>query len=306
MQYTQVKILIAGSNGYIGAHLANALIAKGFQVVLTDLQPSSIIKHSGYFQEDLVKPKILHELVKDIDLIFFCTGKTGTEKEGFDSPSEFILGNELTLVNLLDKMVKTSSRARVIFPSSRLLYRGHAGKIIREDSALEAKTVYAINKLACEKYLEAFNRCFGIDYTIFRISLPYGNLLEFDRLSYGVLPFLISRAKSGGELKVYGDGRQKRSLIHIEDLVEVLIMGAMNAETKNKIFNIGGPDIMEMGKIIRSIAEHFKVPCFKTPWPEVSQIVESGDTILDSSKIDTIVNYKYKHSFLEWLSKQNQ
>ena len=299
-----MKILVTGSNGYIGAHLGNALIAKGFQVILSDLQSLSIIRHPDYFQEDLVNPKILHELVKDVDLIFFCTGKTGTEKEGFNSPSEFVLGNELTLVNLLEKLVKTSSRARVIFPSSRLLYKGCSGVKLREDSELNVKTVYAINKLACEKYLEAYNKCFGIDYTIFRISLPYGSLLELNRLSYGVLSFLVSRAKNGGDLKVYGDGTQKRSLIHIEDLIEVLILGALSPKAKNKIFNIGGPDIMEMGNIICSIAQHFKVPCSQIPWPDVSLLVESGDTILDSSRIDAILNYKYKHSFFEWLNKQ--
>lgn len=306
MSKKYLKILVSGANGYIGAHLSKALIDKGFNVLLTDLQPFSIINYKKYYPVNMVKPKNLEAIVKDVDILFFCTGRTGTEKEGFYSPADFILGNEVTLVNLLEFMIKTSSKARVIFPSTRLLYCGNSNNKLNEDSNIEAKTIYAINKLACEKYLQSYSRCFSIDYTIFRISLPYGTQMNLERISYGVLPFLISRAKTGGDLKIYGDGLQKRSLIHIDDLTEILILGSLMEETNNKIFNIGGPDIMEMGRIIKAIADHYKVSCTKVPWPELSLLVESGDTVLDSSRIESLLKYKYKYRFLEWLQSQKQ
>jgi UDP-glucose 4-epimerase len=295
------KILITGANGYIGSHLAKSLIDLNYSVVLTDVQESSILGYKYYYKEDLVNPSRLSELLEDVKYIFFFTGKTGPADESFCSPNNFIIGNEVTLTNLLSKLKDLKVKPKIIFPSTRLLYQGLVGQPLNENSTLEAKTVYAVNKIACENYLDLYHRCFEIEYVIFRISLPYGSFIPQKKVSYGVMSYLINRAKSGNSLKIYGNGDQIGTFIHIKDLIKVIISGAFSNNVSNDIFNIGGHDNLKMKDAILAIAEKFNVAVDHVDWPVISQFAENGDLIFNSNKLSSKLHCSYDYSFKKWL-----
>ena len=297
------KILITGSNGYLGSHLAHQLLEGGYDVLLTDRGSKSILDKGNYIQEDLAHPKKLSSLLQGVDLIFFFTGRTGPANESFNNPEEFIVGNEITLTNLLKEVRLLSNKPRIIFPSTRLLYKGSGNTSINEEMELEAKTVYAVNKIACENYLDLYHRCFGVNYTIFRISLPYGSFLTQDKISHGVMSFLINRAKEGKDLKIYGSGTQKGTLIHIKDLINILIKGALDDRTANNTYNVGGKNDLMMKDVIYAITKKYGVNAHEVEWPEVSLFAEHGDLIFDSSKLSSIIDYECEYDFFEWLKK---
>lgn len=297
------KILLTGANGFLGSNLSHRLIELGYDVLLTDRAGKSVLNHENYIQEDLADPKDLMALLKGIDVVFFFTGKTGPADESFDDPKEFIVGNEVTLTNLLKEVKSLKNKPKIIFPSTRLLYKGLANLSITEDAEKEAKTVYAVNKIACENYLDLYQRCFGIDYVIFRISLPYGSLIPQQKVSYGVMSYLINKARSGESLKIYGSGEQMGTFIHVTDLVNIMIEGALNDKVINDVYNIGGNDNLKMKDAITAIANKFSVGLEQVDWPNVSQFAEHGDLIFDSSKMEKIIDYKYGVTFLSWLKE---
>ena len=302
MALSKRRILVVGANGYIGSNLAQQLLNDGEDVKLTDLAEESILNYDNYFQIDFSDSNGLKELIENIDFIYFFAGRTGNSTEGFNQADEFIVGNEVTLVNLLNIIKEQEHKPKIIFPSTRLLYKG-SDQLINEKSELEPKSVYSINKLACENYLKIYGDCFGIESTVFRISLPYGSLVDQQRVSYGVMSFLVNRAQQGEELFVYGEGTQKGSLIHISDLVEILILGGLNEKATGETYNVGGPDHMAMGKVVELIANKYTVPVSKVDWPEISRRTDQGDLVFDSSKILQLTNYAYKQRFLTWLDQ---
>jgi UDP-glucose 4-epimerase len=295
------KILITGANGYLGAHLAARLMDSGHDVLLSDRAPKSKFNYSNYIQEDLQNPINLGKLLKDVKIVFFFTGKTGAADESFNNPKDFIVGNEVTLTNLLQYVKGLSDKPKMIFPSTRLLYKGLDASQLSEDSELEAKTVYAVNKLACENYLDLYQRCFDIDYLIFRISLPYGSFIDNMKASHGVMSFLIENAQQSKPLKMFGDGMQIGSFIHVSDLVDIILKGALNESIKNEIFNVGGHDNLTMKKVMFEIASKFKVKVEQVDWPKLSGCVEHGDLILNSSKLEKATNFTYRYRFVQWL-----
>lgn len=297
------KILITGANGYIGSNLAYNMLKEGFDVRTSDLSDNSLVKGVEYVQCDFTDAHQIANVIKDIDYIYFFTGKTGNSEEAFDNPDNFIVGNELTLVNLLNVLKSEKIKPRIIFPSTRLMYKGGEAIPLDENAETEAKCIYAVNKIACESYLHLYQINYGIDYTIFRISLPYGSNVEMGHVSYGVMAYLINRARNGNELLIYGNGAQKGSLIHINDLSKLLIQGGMHSETKNQIFNIGGPDHLEIGETVKSISKHFDVQFKHTEWPGVFQSTDQGHLIINSKKLIGLLNYKYKYQFQEWLNQ---
>lgn len=78
--------------------------------------------------------------------------------------------NEKGLLHLLNHIRLSPYRPKIIFPSTRLVYQG-ADKALTEEAKKETKTIYAVNKLACEGYLYAYRQSFDIPYTIFRICI---------------------------------------------------------------------------------------------------------------------------------------
>lgn len=203
-----MKCAVIGSKGYIGKHIIKYLsdhyqvIAMGYDIVDSE--------EINYQKIDLTDKDSIQQIDLNVDYIFNFAGLTGTYA-GFDAYEKYVSANEITLLNLLDAIRKSEYRPKVIFPSTRLVYKG-VDKPLKEEDEKESKTIYAANKLACEGYLKAYHDSFDIPYTVFRICIPYGNLLSSD-YSFGTIGFFIRQAKNGKDITLYGGGTL--SLIHI-------------------------------------------------------------------------------------------
>ena len=205
------------------------------------------------------------------------------------------------MLNILNSHRKYESTAKVIFPSTRLVYHGCHGEL-KEDSPNEFKSIYAINKFACEQYLRLYSQVFEIPYCIFRICVPYGTLIK-EASSYGTAEFMLNKAKEKQNIVLYGDGNVRRTLVHIEDLCRLLLLGACSIECKNDVFNIGGEDysLLEMADLI---AKRYNVEVEFTPWPNLALKTESGSTVFNSEKLNRAIGgFKYQE-FKSWCQKQ--
>lgn len=294
------KILVFGANGYLARNLVFVLKRDhpDFSLTLYGCEESSIDGHDNYFRVDMTDITSVNNVDLCCDVIFMFVGKTGTEK-GFYDYDSFINVNEKSLLNLLLTYQKQKSQARIVFPSTRLIYKGKP-KLLKETSKKEFKTIYAINKFACEKYLEQYHSIFNIQYSIFRICLPYGTLVP-NASSYGTVEFMISKANNGEDIILYGNGKAKRTLTHIEDLCKTLIAGSISKKCANDVFNIGGEEysLSEIANLI-SIKYGVNVKC--VPWPKISLKIESGNTVFDSTKLDKKIGSFINHKFSDWLN----
>ncbi len=168
------KVSIVGSNGYIERNLFYHLDQRDDieQIALYDCLDESVDKNEKYFKVNLPDRDDVKKIDFDCDIIFFMAGKTGTFS-GFNNYSDFISVNEFGLLNFIDEYRIQGSKAKIIFPSTRLVYKG-SDIPVSEDSPIELKTIYAVNKFACENYLKQYSQIFGIKYCVFRICVPYG------------------------------------------------------------------------------------------------------------------------------------
>ncbi len=280
------KIAIIGSEGYIGKHLSH-YISKYYDVKLS-LYDIIDVSDFCYRRIDLTNKSTLEDIDLDVDYIFMFAGLTGTYA-GFDSYQRYIDINEVSLLNLLDAIRKSAYRPKVIFPSTRLVYKGY-DKPLKEDDEKETKTIYAANKLACEGYLQAYFESFDIPYTIFRICVPYGNLLSSD-YSFGTVGFLINQAKAGNNITLYGGGTIKRTFTHMEDLCYQIVEGSFLPESNGQIYNVGG-ETLSLHAAAEIIARKFGSNVVAVPWPEKDLRIESGHTYFDDSKIQSLLNMK--------------
>lgn len=295
------KIVIVGANSYIARNVLYALchMDEQFQIKLYDYAETQVDGSEGYESVNMMSAESVKKLDLDCDVIFMFVGKTGSAN-GFDDFDTFINVNERALLNLLNEYRHQNSKAKIIFPSTRLVYKGKKDPQ-KEEAEKEFKTVYAINKYACEQYLAQYNRVFDVQYCIFRICIPYGTMIK-NATSYGTADFMLSKATKGENISLYGDGSVRRTLTHMEDLCNILIQGALSDKCKNDVFNVGGEDysLKEMAELI---AKKYGVGIDYVPWPEVELKIESGDTVFDDEKLRS-VGIAPHIKFSEWIKEK--
>ncbi|MDB4534377.1 NAD(P)-dependent oxidoreductase [Vicingaceae bacterium] len=290
------RAILFGANGYLGRHIAYFLSQQDIDFVPTGSAKSSIDGYANYQQIDITNLQDLQQLDFNVDYVFAFAGLTGTGSSP-ELIDRFTEVNELGLANLL-KCCEGKSIGRLVFPSTRLVYKGIEKTPLIESSEKESKTIYAQNKLACEELLRKSN----VDFTIFRICVPYGNLID-KVYSYGTIGFFISKAVKGENITIYGDGSLKRTFTHVSDICESIIESLELESAKNQVYNIGSNDNLSLLEVAALVAKKYNVDVEFVEWPEEALKVESGDTIFDDNKLRQLLNYNYQNTLIDWLKE---
>lgn len=280
-----MKAAVIGANGYIGRHISYYLRLQGHHVSCYDVSgPDCMIV-------DLTDRLSIKKIDLDVDTIYMFAGLTGTYA-GFDKYEKYVNINEITLLNLLDAIRLSPFRPRIVFPSSRLVYKG-VEYAIKEDDEKETKTIYAVNKLACEGYLYAYSNSFEIPFTIVRICVPFGNLMGND-YSFGTLGFMIHLAQTKKEITLYGTGKVRRTFTSMGDLCKQIVNIAASSEGINNVYNIGGVTY-SLVDVADVVAQRYGAKISFVDYPTRDFLIESGSTFFDSSKIEGIIgSFKYE------------
>lgn len=296
-----MKITIIGANSYIARNLIQYIKENGLliEMSLYDRLDKQIDGAEPYKSINILDEECLHIIDLSCDVIFMFVGMTGTTS-GFDNYKSFVEVNELSLLNLLNEYRRQNSKARIVFPSTRLVYKGNEMPL-KEDADKETKSIYACNKLACEKYLILYNTIFDVRYCILRICLPYGTLIE-GTSSYGTIELFVERASKGGAIVIYGQGQQRRTLTWIGDLCNVLLLVGTNTSCENDVFNVGGEEysILEIAEII---SKKYRTNIKFKLWPMIAEKMESGNTVFNSVKLEAIIGNHTIHRFEDWIEK---
>jgi UDP-glucose 4-epimerase len=297
-----MKAAVIGCNGYIGKHLALFLQDQGWEVHGYGKRPSFDLNISNYTSLDIQKRSDLDRFDTQVDHIFYFSGITGTSA-AYNAYENYIDVNEKGLLHILDKVRSADHKPRIIFPSSRLVYKGVTDVPLPENAEKEFKTIYALNKWFGEQVLQQYGNYFDIPFSIFRICVPYGNLFT-DSYSYGTIGFFLNRAKTGEPITLFGDGGQKRTFTHVEDICLQIYHALNKPASVNNILNISG-ETFSLKEVAEQIAGKYKVAVNFKDWPPMDAKLESGDTIFDGSRISQLIQKPLKNSFQSWLQTIN-
>ncbi|HRZ42994.1 MAG TPA: NAD(P)-dependent oxidoreductase [Bacteroidales bacterium] len=290
--------IVVGANGYLGGHMVLWLKSHGYPVLACDRHQDSY--HSGipYQQLDILHRDAFDLLPEGAGVIYYFAGLTGT-REGFSRYRDYLEVNELGLLNLLHYVSGLARPPRIVYPSTRLVYRGSKG-LLNENDAREAKTVYAANKIAAELYLEAWGNARRISWSVCRICVPYGNHLQ-QEYSFGTIGYFIRCARAGNPIILYGDGSLRRTFSHVDDICRQLNIIAAHPDAHQQIYNIAGEEYTLLNAALM-VAEKAKVQVEFAPWPPEDLLIESGDTVFDAEKISGLVTDAVSVQFSDWVS----
>lgn len=290
--YSEKRVLVTGGLGFIGFNLVRALQAASAHVRVLSRswppRPESVESTLGrvtFFKGDIRDPAVVDEAVADCDLVFHLAGKSGSLASNASPLDDLDVNSRGTLV-LLESCRRVNAVAKIIFPSSRLVYGANAEMPATETAMTAPLSVYGIHKLAAEQYLLLYQRLHGLRASILRITNPYGPFQRPEQNRYGIVNWFIHEAMHDRPLPVYGQGAQLRDYIHVDDVVDAMLAAGASPEADGRIFNVGsgrGVSFLEMADHIIRAAGRGRVK--HVDWPADAALVETGDFVADTSLI---------------------
>jgi nucleoside-diphosphate-sugar epimerase len=294
------KVLVTGGFGFIGSNLCVRLLDLGADLTVMDR-----VAPAGQFHQIPASRSAMRILVADIrnldavqkavagqDVIFNLAGASGAAHSN-KTPLKDIDVNCRGHLTLLEACRAVNSRVSMVFPSSRLVYGRPQQLPVNEEHPVAPESIYAVHKLAVENYLFLYARSFGLKATVLRISNPYGPFQSREFRSYGIANRFIQAAVAGEAITLFGNGKQQRDYLYIDDLVDVLLRCAWSNNSNCKIYNIGsgeGTRLSEMAKM--AVAAVGKGKIERVPWPPDDQAIETGDYVSDIRRATTELGWR--------------
>ena len=291
--YAGRRVLVTGGLGFIGAHLTMRLRALGADVTVVTQSLAS--HHDDAVRASRADVRLVEADVRDAaamttavagqDVVFSLAGRSGAVQSMEDPGADLDVNCRGALV-LLEAIRAGSPSARLVFASSRLAYGKGGEAPVDEAQQPDPLCVHAVHKLAVEHYLRIYGRTYGLEYSIARLTNPYGPGQPGDRTAYGVVNRLIHLALAGRPLPIYGDGSQRRDYIYIDDVVDALLRLGIAPEATGRIYNVGsgvGTSIVEMAEAITAATGSGALEFLE--WPRLAALVETGDFVADTSRI---------------------
>ena len=178
---------------------------------------------------------------------------------------DYLYEHEWNTESIEDDFIKLNNRFIII-------------KVIDEK---EPKTIYAICKLAAEHSLAAYANAFDIPYTILRVCVPYGSLIDGE-YSYGTVGFMLQKAKAGEDITLFDGGQYKRTFTNMKDLCKQFYKAGISAKAKNRIYNITG-DTYTIREVADFISTKYNISIKEIPYPEQEKKLETGNTFFEDN-----------------------
>ncbi|KAF1053225.1 MAG: UDP-N-acetylglucosamine 4-epimerase [Stenotrophomonas maltophilia] len=249
-------ILITGGAGFIGSHLADALLARGFAVrVLDNLSTGrreNLDSAVDLIVGDVADADVVDRAVLGCQAVVHLAAVASVQAS-VEDPVATHRSNFIGTLNVCEAM-REAGVARVLFASSAAVY-GHNGQdtAISEELPKSPLTPYAVDKLAGEYYLDFYRREHALEPAIFRFFNVYGPRQDPSSPYSGVISIFTQRAQSGEPITVFGDGEQTRDFIYVTDLVELLVQAIEARDVADGALNVGLNQVISLNGLLAEI-----------------------------------------------------
>jgi UDP-glucose 4-epimerase len=251
-----MRVLVTGGNGFIGSHLVDQLVKRDWDVAVLDLHErryESLPSQVHFIKGNINQTDLVDDALTGVDIVFHLVWTTIHEVANQD-PAGDVSANLIPTIHLLEGCRNAGVRRIVFASSGGTVYGPAQAWPISETHPQNPINGYGITKLAVEKYLYMFRHLYGLDYTIFRPSVPYGPR-QNPLASQGAVAVFLYRVAYGLPVTIWGDGSVIRDYFYVSDLAEALIAGAESGVHEQRVFNIGGGKEVSLIQLLRMVEE---------------------------------------------------
>jgi UDP-glucose 4-epimerase len=258
----ELNVLVTGGAGFIGSHLVDRLVSRGYNVkVLDNLSTGNLSNIQGHIDNgnvEFVKGDITNlEQVKicmqDIDAVFHLAAQISVPLSMKD-PEFTYETNVKGTINLLSSLASKNPQGKFVFISSCAVYGEPQYLPVDEKHPTNPISPYAESKLLGEYYTLGFNQNRLLKTAALRFFNVYGVRQGLNDYS-GVMTKFIDRLKQNQSLTIYGDGSQTRDFVHVTNIVDAIVACLENPNAQGQVFNIGTGNALTIEDLAKNLIE---------------------------------------------------
>jgi len=285
------NVLITGGAGFIGSHVCDLLIKKGYKIIVVDNLSSgfnyNLNKNAKFYNLDINSPDLENVFKENkIDYVFHFAAQANVSfstKFPTVDATENILGS----INIL-QFAKKYGVKKFIPASTAAVYGVPKHLPVDETHDTTCLSFYGISKLTMEKYTELF----GIDYIIFRFANVYGPR-QSAHGEAGVVAIFADKMKKKEDITIHGDGEQTRDFVYVSDIADACL-SAIESDIKNEIINVSTNTAISINKLFEIMSKNY---CYKKSAIHTQErIGDIKHSILDNKKCINLLGVTPKTS----------
>ncbi len=262
-----MRALITGGSGFIGCNAAVGFKSRGYEVLCVDNHSRPLVERNADWllrdhqipteRLDVRNPNAAGQVVRRLrpDVVLHCAGQVAVTSS-VATPRRDFEDNALGTFNVLEAVRLHAPNAVVLYPSTNKVYGAmedvgvetRDGRYCYSDlpfgcaetRPLDFHSPYGCSKGAADQYVHDYARIYGLRTVVFRQSCIYG-YRQFGLEDQGWVAWFAIRAAQRAPVTIYGDGRQVRDVLFIDDLVEAYLSAVARIElVRGRVYNIGG------------------------------------------------------------------
>ena len=307
------RIVVTGGAGFIGSNLVHTLCKENQVTVVDDLSTGHIENIKGlidmgditFVKRSITDLAVLQKTFKDVDYVFHEAAIASVPQ----SIKDPIASNNVNINGTLNVLVaaRDNSVEKVVCASSCAVYGNPSVIPIKESNRLDPLSPYSISKMAGEYYCQVFTTLYNLPTVSLRYFNVYGPRQDPLSEYAAVIPKFITRVSNGKPPVIYGDGKQTRDFVFVDDVVNANVIAAESKTTG--VFNIASGEqvsINELAKLITKKTGNNLNTVYEPPKP--GEVMYS---LADISKAKEKLNFELKFNLtkglervIKWFQKQ--
>jgi len=298
------KIIITGCNGFIGSHIVDFYISKGYEVYGLDIRGGNTGDTKYKFIKCNLQEDNIGEIYKRInrDIFIHCAGNASVGKS-VEYPKMDFNSNVNVLYKTLIDLFRENINPRFIFLSSAAVYGNPQELPIKEDAQLNPISPYGLHKMMCEDLCKYYREIKGQNISVIRIFSAYG-----EGLKKQILWDMYNKYKNNGCIELFGTGNETRDFIYIKDLVQALHL-VVSQKNSDFIYNLANGEGITIKELSQEYAKVLQINLNKVKF---NGVVKKGDPLNWKADICKLKKIGYKQSvnlctgiknYINWVKK---
>lgn len=298
-----MSTLVTGAAGFIGSHVAEALVAEGHDVVgLDDLSggfEENVPKGVQFHRGSVLDPELLARIFAErrIEYVFHLAAYAAEGLSHFIRRFNYT-NNVVGSMTVLNEAIKAHAKC-FIFTSSIAVY-GAGQTPMREEMEPEPEDPYGIAKYSVELDLRAARRMFGLNSIVFRPHNVYGERQHIGDRYRNVIGIFMNQAMKGEPMTIFGDGAQTRAFSYVGDVAPLIARSITTAAAYNETFNVGADEPTSLNDLARLVAGAMGVPMNVRHLEARKEVLHA---VADHSKVARVFGYTPKWSLPDGLGR---
>jgi len=300
-----MKALVTGGCGFIGSHITDLLLSKGYEVVVIDNLSTGRLLNLAHQKdnpklsihiEDIVNTEKIEPFFNNVDYVFHIAALADIVPS-IEHPMEYHQANVDGTISVLEAAKKAGIK-RLLYAASSSCYGIPANYPTTEDAEIRPQYPYAFTKNIAEQYVMHWHQLYKLPVTCVRFFNVYGPRSRTSGTYGAVFGVFLAQKLANKPYTVVGDGTQTRDFTYVTDIADACYTCITSKNTIGQIMNVGSGNTYSVNRLVELLGGEIEYIAKRPGEPDC--------TFADTTKIEKLTGWKAKVSFKDGVAKMLQ